>query len=99
MHTLNVLISFWYCQLFPKITNIIKSFSFSLATTVQAYFPLSLGIEKSFWVGATDYLDEGNFIWSDGSPVQMGAPFWASVSRTDFWKTKMKFNIFNGKMS
>ena len=38
------------------------------------------GIGTSYWIGATDIVEEGTYIWTDGSEVQMGAPFWGPVS-------------------
>lgn len=44
---------------------------------ISAYISLA-GIEvmEGYWVGGSDVLDEGNFVWIDGSSVPRGAPFW-----------------------
>ena len=34
----------------------------------------------TYWIGASDFVEDGVFLWPDSSPVQMGAPFWAGVS-------------------
>ena len=36
---------------------------------------------RPYWVGANNIAEEGKeFVWLDGSPVAMGAPFWGPVS-------------------
>ncbi|XP_027220713.2 C-type lectin domain family 7 member A [Penaeus vannamei] len=36
------------------------------------------GLTKAFyWIGASDETDEGEWLWTDLSPVAMGAPFWS----------------------
>ena len=49
------------------IVNVLSFFSYS-------------GIGISYWIGATDIVEEGTYVWTDGSEVPMGAPFWGSVS-------------------
>ena len=39
------------------------------------------GLNRYYWIGASDFLQEGTFLWPDGSAVQMGAPFWGGVSK------------------
>ena len=41
-----------------------------------------LGSENGYWTGAEDTVQEGQFRWIDGTPVALGAPFWARVSKS-----------------
>ena len=38
------------------------------------------GYDRDFWLAASDEDYEGVWLWSDGTPVRMGPPFWAYVS-------------------
>ncbi|XP_069172676.1 macrophage mannose receptor 1-like [Procambarus clarkii] len=33
---------------------------------------------KSFWLAGSDMITEGTWLWTSGSPVPMGSPFWGS---------------------
>ncbi|KAK7081366.1 hypothetical protein SK128_023498 [Halocaridina rubra] len=32
--------------------------------------------DEAFWVGASDAENEGQWVWTDGTPVDMGPPHW-----------------------
>ena len=50
----------------------------SFVIVLSFFSHLCLGTE--YWIGATDIIQGGTFVWTDGTEVPMGAPFWASVS-------------------
>ena len=51
----------------------------SVIVNVLSFFSYS-GIGADYWIGATDIVEEGTYVWTDLTEVQMGAPFWAPVS-------------------
>ncbi|KAB7494990.1 C-type lectin domain family 4 member C [Armadillidium nasatum] len=42
----------------------------------------ALGTNESYWIGASDRGDEGEWLWSDFTEVEMGPPFWGSTNGT-----------------
>ena len=52
-----------------------------IANGLSFFSYLGIGdIYTSYWIGATDIVEEGTYVWTDGTEVPMGAPFWGSVS-------------------
>ena len=48
-------------------------------------------VQGSYWIGATDFVEEGTWVWHDGTPVQMGAPFWGPVSK--YFSLDLIYNV------
>ncbi|KAL7632696.1 UNVERIFIED_CONTAM: hypothetical protein RMT77_016967 [Armadillidium vulgare] len=42
----------------------------------------ALGPNESYWIGASDRGDDGEWLWSDFTEVEMGPPFWGSTNGT-----------------
>jgi len=43
-------------------------------------FIVSQAYNRTFWIGGNDRVEEGLWLWEDGSPVDMGSPFWVYTS-------------------
>lgn len=39
---------------------------------------------RGFWVGATDIVSEGSFVWSDRTPLSKDFPYWNNNQPDDF---------------
>ncbi|XP_025089326.1 C-type Lectin CRL-like isoform X2 [Pomacea canaliculata] len=53
------------------------------------YLTDTMGLEllpstRGFWVGATDIVSEGSFVWSDRTPLSKDFPYWNNNQPDDF---------------
>ncbi|RXG69199.1 Facilitated trehalose transporter Tret1 [Armadillidium vulgare] len=48
----------------------------------SAFCRNALRANESYWIGASDRGDEGEWLWSDFTQVEMGPPFWGSTNGT-----------------
>ncbi|XP_050711379.1 hepatic lectin-like [Eriocheir sinensis] len=64
-----------YCQSLDSDLAILSSVKFYFESL--QYLKLTT-TKAAFWIGASDLDTEGQWLWIDGTPVVMGAPYWAN---------------------
>lgn len=64
-----------YCQSLDSDLAILSTFKFYFESL--QYLKLTT-TKADFWIGASDLDTEGQWLWIDGTPVVMGAPYWVN---------------------